>query len=244
VSEQTPFKTVSVGAQPAAAPVNDLAPSLSGTAVQGRVLSGFAGGWNASPPPAIALQWTRCDSAGGNCSTLSGATGATYRPVAADVGSTLRLRVTASNASGKLALSSLPTVAILAGPAVAQMGDTSTGFTSVYVTSTTELASIFTAPSSGTTSDFEFFARGAGGAQVFTPKVYSVVSGKKGSLLATGASVTVPRGTDGAWYVSAMKGLALVGGRQYVLALDPSGSKSTYVGAETNELSFFVDYSP
>jgi hypothetical protein len=245
VSEQTLFKTVSAGAQPAAAPVNDLEPSITGTAVQGRVLSGFAGGWNASPPPAISLQWTRCDSAGGNCSTLSGATGATYRPVAADVGSTLRLLVTASNATGRLAVSSRPTVAILSGPAVAQMGDTSTGFTSVYVTSTTELASNFTAPSSGTTNDFEFFARGAGGAQVFTPKVYSVVNGKKGTLLATGTSVNVPRGTDGTWYVSAMKGLALVGGTQYVLALDPSGSKSTYVGAETNgTMSFFVDYSP
>ena len=245
VSEQTAFKTVSAGAQPGAAPVNDVAPSLAGTAVQNRVLSGFSGGWNGSPPPTIALQWMRCDSAGGNCSALSGATGATYRPVAADVGSTLRLRVTASNASGKLAVSSRPTVAILSGPAVTQMGDTSTGFSSVYVTSTAELASIFTAPSSGTTSDFEFFARGAGGTQVFTPKVYSVVNGKKGSLLATGASVTVPKGTDGAWYGSAMKGLALVGGTQYVLALDPSGSKSTYVGAETNgEMSFFVDYAP
>ncbi|MDB6092014.1 MAG: hypothetical protein JWN85_4798 [Gammaproteobacteria bacterium] len=245
VSEQVPFKTVSAGAQPAAAPVNDVAPSFTGTAMQYRILSGFAGGWNASPPPKLVLQWMRCDSAGGNCSAISGAAGPTYRPVLADVGSTLRLRVAGSNASGSLTVSSLPTVAIASGPAVAQMGDTSTGFTSMYVQSPTELSSIFTAPSSGTTNDFEFFARGAGGTQVFTPKVYSVVSGKKGSLLATGAAVTVPRGTDGAWYVSAMKGLALVAGTQYVLALDPSGTKSTYVGSETNgQMAFFLDYAP
>jgi hypothetical protein len=124
-----------------------------------------------------------------------------------------------------------------------QMGDTSTGFTSVYVATATELASMFTATSSGTTIDFEFFARGAGGTQVFTPKVYSVVNGAKGALLATGAAVTVPKGTNGQWYISKMSGLALTSGTRYVLALDPTGTPSTYVGSETNgTMAFFVDY--
>ncbi len=245
LSEQVAFHTVSAGAQSAAPPVNDVPPSLTGTPVQNHVLSGLPGGWNASPPPRIALQWMRCDSAGGNCSILAGATTATYRPVAADVGSTFRFRVTASNASGSLTVSSAPTAAILAGPAITQMGDTSTGFTSRYVASTAELSSIFTAPSSGTTTDFDFFARGAGGTQVFTPKVYSVVNGAKGTLLATGAAITVPKGANGAWYVSTLKGLALVSGTRYVLALDPSGTKSTYVGSETNgTMAFFLDYTP
>jgi hypothetical protein len=161
------------------------------------------------------------------------------------VGTTLRFQVTASNASGTLTVHSLPTAVIVAGTAVSQLGDTSTGFTSTYVQSSLELSSIFTAASSGTTSDFEFFARGAGGAQVFTPKVYSVVSGKKGTLLATGAPITVPMGANGAWYVSAMKGLAIVSGEQYMLALDPSGTKSTYVGSETDgTMAFFLNYAP
>jgi hypothetical protein len=134
---------------------------------------------------------------------------------------------------------------ILAGPATAQLGDTSTGFTSKYVQSTAELSSIFTAPSSGISSDFEFFARGAGGTQEFTPKVYSVINGLKGSLLATGAPVTVLKGTNGAWYVSTLKGLAITSGTRYLLALDPSGTKSTYVGSETNgTMAFFLDYAP
>jgi hypothetical protein len=245
VSEQKSFQPVSAGAQPPAAPVNDVAPALTGTAVQNHVLSGFAGGWNASPPPTLALQWIRCDSAGGNCSSLAGATTATYRPVAADVGSTLGFRVTASNSSGTVTIASPPTTMILAGPANAQLGDTSTGFTSTYVQSTTELSSIFTAVSSGITSDFEFFARGAGGTQVFTPKVYSVINGAKGSLLATGAPVTVSKGTNGAWHVSALKGLTITNGTRYMLALDPSGTKSTYVGSETNgTMAFFLDYTP
>lgn len=140
-------------------------------------------------------------------------------------------------------LSSTPTAVVQSGPAVAQLGNTSTGFTSVYVTSTRELSSIFTAASSGTTTDFEFFARGAGGTQVFTPRVYAVSNGAKGALLATGATITVPMGTNGRWYVSALSGLHLAAGTQYILALDPGGTKSTYVGAETSGvMSFFLDY--
>jgi Carbohydrate binding module (family 6) len=245
VSEQKSFQTVSPGAQSAAAPVNDVAPAQTGPAIQNHVLSGIAGAWNASPPPTLASQWIRCDSAGGNCSAITGATSVTYRPGMADVGSTLRFQVKASNASGTLTVPSLPTAVIAAGAADSQLGDTSTGFTSTYVLSTLELSSIFTAASSGTTSDFEFFARGAGGTQVFTPKVYSVANGAKGALLATGVPITVPMGANGTWYVSAMKGLAIVSGDQYLLALDPSGTKSTYVGSEIDgTMAFFLDYAP
>ncbi len=247
VSERVPFTTVVAGDQPAGGPVNDVAPSLTGVAVQGRVLSGFAGGWNASPPPALSLQWARCDSSGANCAAIGGATSPTYRPVAADVGATLRLQVTASNASGSLGVSSAPTTTIQAGPAVGQLGDTSTGFTSVFVTSGSgELDSTFTAAESGTSTYFEFFARGASNDQVFTPRVYSVVSGQKGNLLASGAAVTVLKGTDGRWYVSSLAGVSLTAGSQYVLALSPSAVfNGTYVGAESNgQLSLFVDYAP
>jgi hypothetical protein len=187
----------------------------------------------------------RCDTAGANCAALSGASHANYIPTASDVGQTLRLQVTATNATKAVSLSSTPTAVVQSGPAVVQVGDTSTGFTSVYVRTTTELSSIFTAASSGTTTDFEFFARGAGGTQIFTPKIYSVTNGAKGALLATGTAITVPMGTNGQWYVSQLSGVHLAAGAQYVLALDPSGANSTYVGAETNgEMSFFVDYLP
>ena len=245
ISEQVPFTTVIPGTQPAAAPVNDVAPSLTGVATQSHVLSGFAGAWNASPPPSIGLQWSRCNASGGSCTAISGQTTATYITAAADVGSTIRLAVTASNATGKSSLYSAASAVVASGTATAQMGDISTGFTSVYVQSATELSSIFTAPSSGKSIDFEFFARGAGGTQVFTPRIYSVTNGAKGSLLGTGAAVTVPMGTNGKWYVSSLSGVSLTAGAQYMLALEPSGTKSTYVGAEpSGEKSFFVDYQP
>jgi hypothetical protein len=254
VSEQSPFTVVVPGAQPAALPVNDVAPSLTvagpagspGTATVGRVMSGFAGGWNASPPPAIALQWTRCDTSGNTCGSIAGAVNPTYIPVPADVGSTIRLKVTASNASGTVAMSSAPTTVVQTGPAVAQLGHTLTGFDADFVNNTNELSWPITATATGTTNDFAFFARGAGNDQVFTPKIYSVVNGQKGATLATGSAVTVPRGANGQWYVSQLSGLHLTAGTQYIFAVDPSGSfNGTYFGAETNgEPCFFVDYAP
>jgi hypothetical protein len=208
------------------------------------VLSGFGGAWNASPPPVLALQWMRCDSAGGNCVAVSGATSTTYIPASVDVGSTLRFRVTATNASGAIAKLSAQSAAVNSGAAVAQFGNVSTGFTSIYVHTVSEVATLFTTTAAGTTADFTFFARGAGGNQTFTPKIYSVVNGQKGSLLGTGNSITVPKGADGRWYVSSLSGVHLAAGTQYALTLASSGG-STYVGSETDgRMSFFVDYSP
>jgi predicted phosphodiesterase len=46
------------------------------------------------------FQWRRCDGAGAACADISGETGAGYRLVPADVGQTVRVIVTATNADG------------------------------------------------------------------------------------------------------------------------------------------------
>ena len=60
-----------------------------------------AGPWSrrrtGSPTPTLSEQWQRCDSGGGNCVDIGGATGSTYQLVGADVGSTLRTKETATN---------------------------------------------------------------------------------------------------------------------------------------------------
>jgi len=194
------------------------------------------------------MKWFRCTSTGTNCAVISGALGRTYRPVTADVGHTLKLQVSATNASGTVTALSAASALIGPGPPVAQLGNVSTGATSTFVYNTNQLSSIFTATASGTSVDFSFFARGAGNAQTFTPKIYSVVNGVQGSLLATGAAVTVAKSSTPKWYVSKLAGLSLRAGTQYMLALAPSGAyNGTYVGSETDNagpMSFFVDYAP
>jgi glucose/arabinose dehydrogenase len=96
-------------------PVNTSPPVVSGSAVQGQVLSSSAGSWSNSPT-SFAYQWLRCDSSGGGCVQVAGATSSSYTVVAADVGSTLRSRVVASNGSGASApAQSVQTAVVVAG---------------------------------------------------------------------------------------------------------------------------------
>lgn len=245
-TEQHEFTVLQPGHQPAAAPQNDVLPWVTGVATTDHVLSGFMGGWNASPPPTLSMQWMRCSDSGGNCQAIAEATGATYRPTASDVGHRLRLKVIAINATKMKTASSAPTDVVTAGPPTAQMGNTSTGYAATLVSNAQELGSVFTAGSAGVTTDFEFYARGAGSSQDFVPKIYSVVDGAPDALLAKGPTVTVPKGAKGTWYVADLSGVALTAGTQYYLALAPSGVfRGTYVGTETDgPLSFFVDYTP
>jgi hypothetical protein len=79
-------------------PANTQLPSISGSAVAGQMLSASAGTWTS--PATYTYQWLRCDSTGGSCVSISGATGTTYVLISADVGKTLRVTVTATNDAG------------------------------------------------------------------------------------------------------------------------------------------------
>src|ERR1019366_8901534 len=80
------------------------------------------GSWSNSPS-GYSYQWEDCDSSGGNCQAITGATGQTYTLAAADVGSTIRVFETASNASGAGSpATSSATTAVQASPGGSQGG--------------------------------------------------------------------------------------------------------------------------
>jgi hypothetical protein len=87
-----------VTASPQIAPVNIDPPTITGTARAGEVLTAQNGTW-ANNPTEFRYRWLRCN-ANGNLCVLLAADGKTYRVAQADVGSTLRVRVTAVNADG------------------------------------------------------------------------------------------------------------------------------------------------
>jgi hypothetical protein len=81
-------------------PANTVLPTISGTAVVGGVLGATAGTWSGTTPMSYAYQWRACDSAGGNCSNIGGATSSSYTLTTSQVGMTIRVLVTATNAAG------------------------------------------------------------------------------------------------------------------------------------------------
>lgn len=102
------------GGSGAAAPINARAPGIAGSARRGRTLSVVAGTWT-NAPTAFAYGWLRCTSIGNGCETIAGARARTYRLTLADAGARLRVRETASNASGSTAAVSAPSAIVSAG---------------------------------------------------------------------------------------------------------------------------------
>ena len=99
----------------AAAPANTSSPGVDGIARVGQVLVADVGVWSGLPS-AYAYQWRLCDGAGANCVDASGETGASFAPAAGAIGSTVRVRVVATNAIGSsTAVASAPT-AVVAAP--------------------------------------------------------------------------------------------------------------------------------
>lgn len=93
-------------------------PTISGVATQGQTLTETHGSWTNSPT-SYSYQWQDCDSSGNNCSAITGAIGQTYTLAASDVGDTIRVQETATNAGGHSSpASSAPTgiVQSVSGP--------------------------------------------------------------------------------------------------------------------------------
>ncbi len=120
------------------------AVTVTGTATEGGTLtadtSGIADG-DGLDGAGYAWQWVRTPSGGGD-TDIPGATGATYVPVLADAGATLKVRVTVTDDEGHEAtFTSAPTAAVTALPrpeiAVASDGDVTEGGPAVFTVTRT-----------------------------------------------------------------------------------------------------------
>jgi hypothetical protein len=82
------------------APSNTSPPTVTGSATNGETLVAGTGSWEGTAPISFSFQWSRCNSAGAECSPISSATNTTYVVADADVGARIRVLVTASNSDG------------------------------------------------------------------------------------------------------------------------------------------------
>ncbi len=102
----------------ASTPANTSLPSISGEAKDLQTLTASHGTWSGSTPLTYAYQWLSCSAEGSECYEMPGATGATYQVEEGDVGNTLKVQVTATNAAGSSTATSsaTATVAAVAAP--------------------------------------------------------------------------------------------------------------------------------
>jgi hypothetical protein len=112
-------------AQAQYAPTNTTPPSISGTPVEGNVLTANPGVWSEADGT-FAYQWLRCNTTGAACAAIASATQQTYTLATADVGATIRVRVTAKNATGSTDAQSPQTALVQAKPAAPPTATTTT----------------------------------------------------------------------------------------------------------------------
>jgi hypothetical protein len=102
-----------------AVPVNTVLPAITGQTFQASEMTASNGTWTPAAPnlPTFTYQWLRCDSSGGACSNISGATLNKYTNTPTDLGHAIRVAVTGTNLDGAATAISNPTAAITLPPA-------------------------------------------------------------------------------------------------------------------------------
>ena len=169
-------------------PGNTGLPSISGSAIVGQSLNASVGSW-AGPTPTYSYQWQRCDASGNSCSAVGGGS-ASYGLTSGDVGSTLRISVTATNKNGSSVATSSPSPVVSSGAPGTTTTTTATPTTTTSPTTTT-------ATTTTTTTTTPTSATGP-----FVNKTLPTVSGTAavGSTLTAGTGTWSPTPSLGFYY--------------------------------------------
>jgi hypothetical protein len=116
-ASQASATSATVIAAPNLAPGNSTPATITGAPASGQILTAGNGTWTGASLT-YTYVWQLCDATGAACQPIAGATAPTYTLTPAAIGKTLRVQVTASNASGAASSTSVPTAVIgAAGPA-------------------------------------------------------------------------------------------------------------------------------
>jgi hypothetical protein len=108
----------------AALPTDTAAPTITGTAAEGQTLEADVGTWSPKPTK-YSYQWQR--NTGSGFVDISGATAWTYTPGTADLGATIDVIVSATDAEGTASATTAATSAVASGVPVNKTAPTITG---------------------------------------------------------------------------------------------------------------------
>jgi hypothetical protein len=108
----TPLPPGPATTTPPPAPSNTVLPVITGSAIEGETLAASSGAWTGAPT-SYAYQWQDCNGSGGGCVDIGGAVASSHSLAASDVGHTVRVVVTASNAGGSRPARSVATAVVV-----------------------------------------------------------------------------------------------------------------------------------
>jgi hypothetical protein len=184
-----------------AAPVNSTPPTISGSAQQGASLSSDTGVWS-NGPTGYGYQWRRCDGSGSGCADIAGATGSSYVLVGADVGSTIRVAVTAANGGGSATAVSAATAVVQPAPVTGTFGLTTVGTRSDQMLPDRKRVDHFQLTVAASVSKLTMYLAptGTSGQQVMKGVVYADQAGSPGALVAVSNPLTFHTIDGAGWY--------------------------------------------
>jgi parallel beta-helix repeat protein len=101
-----------IPAAPPGPPTNLSRPQISGIAQEGQTLTASPGSWSGTSPISYAYRWRACNATGSACVNIAGAKAQSHTLTATQIGTTIRVVVTASNptAFGMATSAETPTV--------------------------------------------------------------------------------------------------------------------------------------
>jgi N,N-dimethylformamidase beta subunit-like, C-terminal len=226
-SSATSAQTAVVQGTPVA-PVNTSAPTVSGTAVQAQMLMASPGSWSGTAPISYAYQWRDCDGSGNNCANIAGATSSSYVLAAGDVGSTVRVVVTASNSAGSSSATSAQTAVVQAG---GTFGLTTIGANTDKMLANRKRVNTFPLTVAGSVWKLTMYLTptGTSGQQVLEGVIYANQAGAPGALLGVSNQLTFHSTDPAGWYdVTFASPVALTAGTYWIGVI--TGSSNNVIG--------------
>jgi hypothetical protein len=217
-------------------PANTSPPTISGTPQQGQTLTEAHGSWT-NEPSGFTYQWQSCDGEGKNCAPISGASAQSYVPSEADVGHTLRVAETASNAGGSGSATSSAT-AVVSKPATARFGKTTVGAVRDNgMFANYKIVHKATLSISGSVTKLSVYAipgTKSPSPQALKAVIYGDSGGSPGALLATGSEVLYKGNVNGTgWFdMPFPSSVALTPGTYWL---------GFITGTETNGMGYMYD---
>jgi hypothetical protein len=163
------------------------------------VLTAQNGTW-ANEPTSFTYAWQRCDSSGGKCAPISGATAQTYTLVAADVGSTLRVEVTAANTAGSASATSLQTAVVT--KTAATFGKTTVGGSSDTFASERKRVNRYALPAAGSVTKLTVYLAPTttSGQEMLKGVIYADTGTAPGALVGVTEQLTFKSTEKANWF--------------------------------------------